>query len=108
MLFPQLADKEELVYWSRGLHQKASAVIVGGFVLGSALSRHVTKSHVMAIHPHFLYLARIDHFCRVDVRDNLSNSNQSHWIARYSSRMQSLVWWSNTSVVHTILLSKLE
>ena len=56
-----------------------------GFVLGSALSQHITKSHVMAIHPDFpneLYLARIDNFCRVNVHDNLNNSSQSHWIAR--------------------------
>ena len=92
----QSTDKEELAslltlfighedYTLLLLYQKASAVIVGGFVLGSALSRHITKSHVMAIHPDFpneLYLARIDNFCRVNVHDNLNNSSQSHWIAR--------------------------
>ena len=53
-------------------------------MLGSATSRHTTKSNVMALHPHFLnelYLAKIEHFCRVDVRDNLSHKSRSHWIA---------------------------
>ena len=34
------------------LHNRAPAPNVGGFVVGSSLSRYTTKTHVMAAHPH--------------------------------------------------------
>ena len=53
-----------------GLYQKCPALMVGGFVIGSNTSRHVTKAHVMASHPKFsnqIHLAEIMHFAKLDI-----------------------------------------
>lgn len=68
------------------LYQKAPALNIDGFVLGSLTSRFVTNAHVMALHPKFLdqvYLAEIDHFAKLDVKnDSVSNESvQSLWTA---------------------------
>lgn len=58
------------------LYEKASALRVGGFVLGSASSRYVTKAHVTAAHPKYsekIYLAEVDHFAKLDI---VTNRNQ--------------------------------
>lgn len=63
------------------LYQKAPAVIVKGFLLGSSSSRYLTKSHVMALHPEHpdqLYLARIEHFCRVIIRDDAKSQSTNN------------------------------
>ena len=55
------------------MYNKASSLLVGGYILGSTSSRFVTKSHVMAIHPKYpdeLHLAEIEYFAKLDARDN--------------------------------------
>lgn len=68
------------------LYDKATALSIGGYILGSTCSRFKTKSHVMAIHPKRpgeIHLARIEHFANLDVKDNGSdNSSQKRlWAA---------------------------
>ena len=62
------------------LYEKASALTVGGFVLGSSSSRYVTKAHVMAAHPKYpdkIYLAEVDHFAKLDIVTNRSHSKST-------------------------------
>ena len=70
------------------LYEKASALTVGGFVIGSSSSRHVTKAHVIALHPKYTgktYLAEIEHFAKLDIVINQtsssSNATTSIWTA---------------------------
>ena len=68
------------------LFDKATAISVGEFVLGSTKSRFFTKSHVMALHPNNpdqCFLAMIEYFAKVNVRDNqCSNESISTvWVA---------------------------
>ena len=66
------------------LYEKVTALSANGFVLGSTSSRFVTTSHVMASHPEHpgvLHLAKIEHFAKIDVRDNMNNANYSIWTA---------------------------
>ncbi len=65
------------------LYQKVSAIMIGGFVLGSNTSRFLTKAHVMALHPRFsdqTHLAEIENFAKLDVKIE-SNSTISIWTA---------------------------
>ena len=65
------------------LYDKATALSIGGFILGSTCSRFKTKAHVMALHPKFpnqsSHLARIEHFAKVDLK--LSDGSMSIWTA---------------------------
>ena len=54
------------------LYDKATAISVGKFVLGSSASRFVTKSHVMAIHPNQSYLAKIEYFAKINIKIKMS------------------------------------
>lgn len=65
------------------LYQKASALMIGGFVLGSNTSRFLTKTHVMASHPNFsdqIHLAEIQHFAKLDIKI-VNSSTISVWTA---------------------------
>ena len=56
--------------------------MIGGFVIGSVTSRHVTKARIMALHPKFsdqIHLAEILHFAKLDIKT--VNSTTSVWTA---------------------------
>ena len=82
-------------YDSLTLHNRAPALNVGGFVVGSSLSRYTTKTHVMAFnpdHPSDIHLAKIEHFCMLNFRvhrtctiaNSLLTSTVSRWVAYVS------------------------
>ena len=88
------------------LYKKAAALSVGGFILGSAKSRFVTTSHVMAHHPNHpdhLYLARIEHFAKLEVRDNSKANTISIWTAcvQFFDKHQCKVWFGGPTEVWT-------
>ena len=69
------------------LYDKATALSIGGFVLGSACSRFVSKFHVMAFHPNKpnqLHFARIEHFAKLDISPDGDSKVTSVWAAGVS------------------------
>lgn len=66
------------------LYDKAMALCIGGFILGSRCSRFKTKAHVMAVHPRHpdqIHLARIEHYAKLDIKDCKSDTKSSVWVA---------------------------
>lgn len=104
------------------LYEKATALSVDSFVMGSAGSRFVTTSLVMAIHPlhpAHLYLTRIEHFAKLNVRDNIKDVTHSIWTACVSFyyEHECKVWfggptqvWSKTTSpdMYYIILSSIK
>ena len=85
------------------LYQKASALSVGGFILGSTRSRY-NMSHVMALHPKHpnqLHLAKIEHFVKLDVRDNSNATTICLWMAcvQFFDEHQCKVWFGGSTQV---------
>ena len=71
------------------LYQKALAVNIGGFLLGSSSSWHITKSTspVMAVHHNHsnqLYLTRIESYCKLTIKDTTTFETTTIWVARVS------------------------
>lgn len=65
------------------LYDKAKALSIGGFVLGSINSHFKTKSHVMISHPRHpeqLHLAKIEYFAKLNILDS-GTDDTSMWIA---------------------------
>ena len=92
------------------LYDKCKALSVGGFILGSESSRYTTKFHVMASHPHYenkLYLAKIEHFSKLDIKDNQQNSVISEWVAcvRFYDEHACKVWFGGPTQVWTRSIS---
>ena len=61
-------------------YDKATAISIGEFVLGSSKHQFFTKLHVRFLHPNHpdqCFLARIEYFANVDVRDNLCSNDSS-------------------------------
>ena len=88
------------------LYQKSSVLSVGGFILGSTSSRHVTTSCVMAIHPDHpdrLNLAKIEHFAKLDIKDNSKNLTISVWTAcaRFYAEHPCKLWFGGPTQVWT-------
>lgn len=87
------------------LYDKSKAPSIAGFILGSASSRYTTKFHVMAFHPHVnkLYLARIEHFSKLNIRDNQQNSIISVWVTcvSFSDEHACKVWFGGPTQVWT-------
>ena len=116
------------------LYNKVYSLSVNGFVLGSAMSRHTTRSYVMAIHPKYeeLRLAKIECFSklffRVDICTHIStgqlcdtcSSENCHnvWIAcvhfydAHECRVwfggQTQVWCRSSDGPYFILLSSIK
>ena len=68
------------------LHNRAPALNVGGFVVGSSLSRYTTKTHVMAAHPHQpseIHLVKVEHYCMLNytIHGTSQTSTVSKWVA---------------------------
>ena len=66
------------------LYEKATALSIDGCVMGSIGSRFVTTAHVMAIHPKYpgqIYLTKIEHFAKLNVKDDVKGCTQSIWTA---------------------------
>ena len=88
------------------LYKKVAALSVGGFILGSRKSRFITTSHVMAFHPNYpnqLYLARIEHFAMMDIRDNSKANTISIWTAcvHFFDEHPCKVWFEGPTQVWT-------
>ena len=88
------------------MYKKATALSVGGFILGSLKSRFITTSHVMALHPNHpnqLYLARIEHFATMDIRDNSKANTISIWTAcvHFFDEHPCKVWFGGPTQVWT-------
>lgn len=83
------------------LYDKASAISIDGFVLGSAKSRFVTKSHVMANHPNDnqLHFARIDNFAKINVKSG--HTSVPLWVVCVSfyCEHQCKVWFGGPTQV---------
>jgi len=93
-------------YTLLALYQRAAALSVGGFILGSTNSRFVTTSHVMAIHPKHpnqLFFAKIEHFAKLDIKDNSKAATVSVWTAcvRFYDEHQCKVWFGGPTQVWT-------
>ena len=81
------------------MDEKAVALSIGGFILGSAKSRFVTTSHVMAHHPNhpdYLYLARIEHFAKLKVR-----GYYYQYLDSFFGKHQCKVWFGGPTEVCT-------
>lgn len=66
------------------LYEKATALSIGGFIIGSSCSKFVTKAHVMAVHPKIygkLSLAKIEHFAKLDFLRNNDSEVSAMWTA---------------------------
>ena len=68
------------------LYDKATALSIGGFVIGSATSRFVTKALVMATHPRYpskLFLAKIESFAKMNFQDKKLEGSEvtTLWVA---------------------------
>ena len=88
------------------LYEKCKALSIAGFVLGSARSRFTTKFHVMAFHPQCankLCLARIEHFSKLDIKNNQHDCILSIWTACVSffDEHPCKVWFGGPTQVWT-------
>ena len=60
------------------LYDKVTALRIEGFVLGPTYSRFRSKSLVIGVHPKHsdeVYLARIEYFAKLAIKDNGSSNN---------------------------------
>ncbi len=101
------------------LYESTASLTIDGFVLGSANSRYVTKSHVMACHPSYpdqLHLARIERFCKINIKA-YSGASQctsfqvlSEWIAyvTFYDEHNCKVWFGGPTQVWARSLSTSE